>query len=110
MLREQGDSMKVWIDPELPMPEGYDHHCYGYNDSLDLLFEGEVTFISFAFNLHCVSTGFDLAREMTHLVSEGIIDLPNFSVHETCPKDLDIDDFLQDFRSNYLLAQMKKSA
>jgi hypothetical protein len=53
--------LKLWIDDERPMPDGFDLHAKTYFAAIDFLQKRKVSFVSFDHDLGESKTGYDVA-------------------------------------------------
>lgn len=80
--------MRVWLDDERKMPEGYDVWVTSAHWAKKLIDEGEVTFISLDHDLGDdlgSGSGYDVACHIEMLVSHGQIKMPLWECHSQNP-------------------------
>lgn len=79
--------MKVWLDDERPMPDGYDVHVRTASEAIDLLKTGQVTRMSLDHDLGPpeAGTGYDVAKWIEEAAFHGWIPTMQFGVHTANP-------------------------
>lgn len=77
--------MKIWLDDCRPMPEGYDIHCYTAEDTIELLENNIIDFISFDHDLATDTTGHDVAKWIEKKVFETGLGFVEYRVHSANP-------------------------
>ena len=79
--------MRIWLDDERPMPEGYDIHCKtGFNAIITIAANDyKIDFISFDHDLGDGCTGYDVAQYIERLAYRGTIGRVGWEVHSANP-------------------------
>ncbi len=79
--------MRVWLDDERPMPEGYDVHVRTAPEAIDLIRSGRVELISLDHDLGPpeAGTGYDVAKAIGEMAYHGRIPEMSFRVHTANP-------------------------
>lgn len=80
--------MKLWVDDERPMPDGYDIHVKTYEEAIKVLSEGKVTHISLDHDLGYLGyekNGHDIAKWIEEKAFKKEIPEMTFSIHSQNP-------------------------
>ena len=73
--------LKVWLDDERPMPDGFDVHVKTAEEAIQLISEGKVSEISLDHDLGTELTGYEVAKEIEKLAFENKIPQIQWRVH-----------------------------
>ena len=77
--------MKIWLDDERPMPEGFDTLCKTAEECLEAIKTGRVEYLSFDHDLGSGENGSWLADEIETLAYYGNIKPFDWDVHSANP-------------------------
>ncbi|WP_422928604.1 cyclic-phosphate processing receiver domain-containing protein [Singulisphaera sp. PoT] len=79
--------MRVWLDDERPMPDGYDVLVRTAPEAIDLIRSGQVTKISLNHDLGPpeAGTGYDVAKAIAEMAYHGRFPEISFRVHIANP-------------------------
>lgn len=78
--------MKIWLDDERPMPEGYDQHCRNAESAIEAIKSGIVDEISLDHDLgNDVLNGYDVAKFIEKETLLGNLNYIRCKVHTQNP-------------------------
>ena len=78
--------MKIWLDDERPMPEGYDQHCRSAESVIKAIKSGVVNEISFDHDLgEYALTGYDVAKFIEKETLAGRLNYIRCRIHTQNP-------------------------
>lgn len=78
--------MRLWLDDERPMPDGYTHQAYTAKEAIDLLETGKVECISLDHYLgENNGTGYEVACFIERSAFEGTLQSMRLKVHSQDP-------------------------
>lgn len=79
--------LRIWLDDERPMPKDYDMHIRSASETINLLKEGKVDFISFDHDLGNDEdgTGYDVAKFIEEQAFNKQIEPIGWAVHSANP-------------------------
>lgn len=79
--------MRLYLDDIRPTPSGFDLRVYTAHEAIDLLKQGNITFISFDHDLGEAEngTGYDVAKWIEEAVITNNFLLPDWAVHSANP-------------------------
>jgi hypothetical protein len=86
-LALQNEGVRVWLDDERPMPEGYDLHLKTAPEAIELIRQGKVSAISLDHDLGPTEsgTGYEVAKFIEEGAFQGSIDPIDVRVHSANP-------------------------
>ena len=79
--------MRVWLDDERPMPEGYDFHARTAGELIELIRQGNVSAVSLDHDLGSIEngTGYDVAKFIEQGAFEASVNPIELTVHSANP-------------------------
>ena len=84
---EMGKSLKLWVDDERPMPEGFDLHVENADDAIQIVSTGKVSMISLDHDLGEKENGdgYEVAKFIEEAAYMGILNPMEMRVHSANP-------------------------
>lgn len=79
--------MRIWLDDEREMPEGFDLHCKTAAEAIHWLKTGTVTFISLDHDLGMpeAGTGYDVAKWLEEQAFNCALERVDWDIHSANP-------------------------
>lgn len=86
-LALQKEGVRVWLDDERPMPEGYDVHVKTASEAIEMIRRGEVSEISLDHDLgdYANGTGYEVAKFIEEGAFGGTVSPLDARVHSANP-------------------------
>jgi hypothetical protein len=77
--------MKLWIDDMRPKPDGFDAWAKDYQEAVQYIETGRISFVSFDHDLGKDESGYDVACRIEAMAAEGGIAPLDWRVHSANP-------------------------
>ena len=86
-VTKKEEEMRIWLDDERPMPQGFDEHCHTAEEVMDILTYSRslITHIDFDHDLGKGATGYDLAHLIERMAEKRLVNPISWHVHSSNP-------------------------